>query len=96
MARLHFYRALRDRPFQFKTFARLAKTFLPSGWPGFSLGGLFAAKANRRTQFKDELDSDGESVARNLAPSSSPWTINYGDLRRPAFRRFDDGLITAS
>jgi len=29
MARLHFYRALRDRPFQFKTFARLAKTFLP-------------------------------------------------------------------
>ena len=31
LARLHLYRALRDRPFQFKTYARLAKTFLPLG-----------------------------------------------------------------
>jgi predicted O-methyltransferase YrrM len=31
LARLHFYRSLRDRPFKFKTYVRLARTFLPVG-----------------------------------------------------------------
>jgi predicted O-methyltransferase YrrM len=31
LARLHFYRALRDRPLKLKTYMRLARTFLPLG-----------------------------------------------------------------